>query len=93
MRNKADIQHNKLMKLVNTMLIYGIYNTETLEKLINTVQEICNVTSSHKGLFAGEFRIDEDMNLVIQFPVFIQPYAQKPLILVPIRNSPCPNIG
>ena len=25
--------------------------------------------------------IDKDMNLVTQFPVFIQPYTQKPLIL------------
>ena len=54
MRNQADIQHNKLMKLDNTMLMYGIYNAETLEKLINTVQEIHNVTSSHKRLFAGD---------------------------------------
>ena len=48
MNNQAVIQCNKLMKLDNTMLVYGIYNAETLEKLINTVQEICNVTSSHE---------------------------------------------
>ena len=54
MSNQANIQHNKLMKLDNTMLMYGIYNAETLEKLINTVQEIHNVTSSHEKLFAGE---------------------------------------
>ena len=36
------------------MLMYGIYNAETLEKLIITVQEIHNVTSSHEKLFAGE---------------------------------------
>ena len=52
--NEADFQCNKLLKLDNTMLMYGIYNTDTLEKLINTVQEIHNVTSSHKRLFAGE---------------------------------------
>ena len=51
MSNQANIQHNKLMKLDNTMLMYGIYNTETLEKLINTVQEINNVTSSHEKFF------------------------------------------
>ena len=39
MRNQADIQCNKLMKLDNTMLLYGIYNAETLERLINTVIE------------------------------------------------------
>ena len=53
MSNQADIQCNKLIKLDNTMLMYRIYNAETLEKLINTVQEIHNVTS-HKKLFAGE---------------------------------------
>ena len=54
MSNQANIQHNKLMKLDNTMLMYRIYNVETLEKLINTVQEIHNVTSSHEKLFAGD---------------------------------------
>ena len=54
MNNKANIQHNKLMKLDDTMLMYGIYNAETLEKLIKTVQEIHNTTSSHEKLFAGE---------------------------------------
>ena len=54
MSNQANIQCNKLMKLDNTMLMYGIYNAETLEKLINTVHEIHNITSSHEKLFAGE---------------------------------------
>ena len=42
------------MKLDNTMLMYGIYNAKTLDKLINTVHEIHNVTSSHEKLFTGE---------------------------------------
>ena len=54
MKNKVNFQCNKLLKLDNTMLMYGIYNAETLEKLINTVQEIYNVTSSHERLFAWE---------------------------------------
>ena len=193
MNNQTDVQHNKLMKLDNTMLMYRIYNAETLEKLINMVQEIHNVTSSHEKLFAGEhnptifrllymdalgiqqyafnsllflrvvqdkyislykelttqlrsyvsairvlvkgylpttliapsklqeilaevkkslqhtnldyalvlerlhlyydmqlvtFGIDRDMNLVIQFPSFIQPYIQKPLILYQLETVP-----
>ena len=36
------------------MLMYRICNAETLEKLINTVQDIHNVTSFHEKLFAGE---------------------------------------
>ena len=30
MNNQASIQHNKLMKLDDTMLMYGIYNMDTL---------------------------------------------------------------
>ena len=36
------------------MLMYGIYNAETLEKLIDTVHQIHNTTSSHERLFAGQ---------------------------------------
>ena len=193
MSNQANIQHNKLMNLDNTMLLYGIYNAKTLEKLINTVHGIHNVTSSHEKLFAGEhnpslfrmlfmdalgiqqytinsllflriiqdkyislyrelitqlhiyvsairilakgylpntlltskksqgilsevkkslhitnpdynlvldrlhlyydmqfvaFNIDRDMNIIIQLPVFIQPYTQKPLILYQLETVP-----
>ena len=198
MNNQANTQHNKLMKLDDTMLMCGIYNAETLEELIRTVHEIHNTTSSHEKLFAGEhnhslfrllytdalgiqqyatnsllylriiqdkyislyrelitqlctcvsairilakgylpntlikpkrlheiltevkkslhstnsdhnlvldrlhlyydmqlvtFGIDKDMNLVIQFPVFIQPYTQKPLILYQLETVPIPFLG
>ena len=36
------------------------------------------------------FGIDSDMNLVIQFPVFIKPYMQKPLILYQLETVPVP---
>ena len=193
--NQVNVQHNKLIKLDDTMLMYGIYNVETLEKLITTVHEIHNATSSHEKLFAGEhdhslFRIhyidtlgmqqyatnsllflriiqdkyislyrelitqlhtyilairvlakgylpntllspkklqeilsevknsllitnpdytlvldrlhlyydmqlvtvgiDSDMNLVIEFPVFVQPYMQKPLISYQLETVPVP---
>ena len=54
MDSKANIQCNKLMQSENSMLIYGIYNAETLEKLINTVHNIHNTTSSHETLVAGQ---------------------------------------
>ena len=50
MDNKATIQCNKLISLENSMLMYGNYNAETLEKLINTVHNIHNTTSSHEIL-------------------------------------------
>ena len=54
MNNQANTQCNKLMKLDDTMLMYGIYNAEMLEKLIRTIHEMHNTTSSHEKLFAGE---------------------------------------
>ena len=36
------------------------------------------------------FDIDSDMNLVIQFPVFILLYMQKPLILYQLETVPVP---
>ena len=36
------------------------------------------------------FGIDRDRNLIIQFPVFIQPYTQQPLILYQIQTVPVP---
>ena len=50
MSDQADIQHNELMKLDNTMLMYGTYSAKTLEKLINTVHGIHNVISSHEKI-------------------------------------------
>ena len=38
------------------------------------------------------FGIDRDRNLIIQFPVFIQPYTQQPLILYQIETAPVPII-
>ena len=36
------------------MLMYGVYNAETLEKLITTVHNIHNTTSSHERLSVGQ---------------------------------------
>ena len=54
MDSKANIQHNRFMQLENSMLMYGVYNAETLEKLITPVHNIHNTTSSHERLFAGQ---------------------------------------
>ena len=53
MDSKTTIQHNKLMQLENSMMMYGIYNAEMLEKLINTVHNTLN-TSLHERLFARQ---------------------------------------
>ena len=56
MESKANIQHNKLMYLEDTMSMYGVYNAETLEKLVHTVHVMHNNTTPNEKLFAGKFR-------------------------------------
>ena len=38
------------------------------------------------------FAIDRDQNLIVQFPVFIQPYSQQALILCQIETVPFPTV-
>ena len=45
LENKVNLQCNKTVHLENSMVMYGIYNSETLEKLINTVHKMHNTTS------------------------------------------------
>ena len=81
--NQVNIQHNKLMKLDNTMLMYGIYNAETLEKLIETVHEIHNATSSHEKLFAGEHN-HSLFRMLYTDALGIQQYATNSLLFLRI---------
>ena len=49
-----DTQRNKLMHLENILVMYGIYNAETLENLVKTVHALHNRQSLYKGLFVGQ---------------------------------------
>ena len=86
MNNEADIQHNKLLKLDNIMLMYRIYNADTLEKLIYTVQEIHNVTSSHEKLFAGEHNT-AIFRLLYMDALGIQQYALNSLLFLRVMQD------
>ena len=54
MDSKSTNQCNKLIHLKNSILLYDIYNADTLEQLISTVHCIHNITSLHEKLFAGQ---------------------------------------
>ena len=53
MDTKTDIQCNKLIHSEDTMVMYGVYNAETLEELINMVYHMHNSKTLHEKLFAG----------------------------------------
>ena len=44
--SKTTIQFNKLIHLEDSMVMYGIHNAETLEKLIDTVHQHSQVHST-----------------------------------------------
>ena len=83
MNNQANKQCNKLMKLDGTMLLYGIYNAETLEKLIRTVHEIHNRTSSHGKVFMGEHN-HSLFRMLYTDALGIQQYATNSLLYLRI---------
>ena len=49
---KTDIQRNKLMHLENTLVMYGVYNAEMLERLIKTVHTLHSRQIMYRSLFA-----------------------------------------
>ena len=54
MSSKAYIQRNKLMHLEDTLVMYRVYSTGTLEKLIKTVHALHYRQSMYESLFAGQ---------------------------------------
>ena len=54
--NKVDLQCNKIFHLEDSMVMYGVYNSDTLEDLINTVHKLHNKTTWNEKLFAGQIK-------------------------------------
>ena len=54
--NKVDLQHNKIFHLEDSVVMYGVYNSDTLEDLINTVHKLNNKTTWNEKLFSGQIK-------------------------------------
>ena len=52
--NKVNVQCNKLIHIEDSMVMYGIYNAEALEKLSTTVHKMHNITTPNKRLFGSQ---------------------------------------
>ena len=68
-----------------------------LAKILHEVKQVLSKTNKNyglviKGMYKNydmklvTFGIDQDRNLIIQFPVFVQPYTQKPLALYQVET-------
>ena len=51
---QTDIQRNKLMHLENTLVMHGVYNAETLERLVKMVHTLHSRQTLYKNLFTGK---------------------------------------
>ena len=82
--------------LPNTMI-----KPDKLQEILNEVKHSLHITNPDYDLALDRlqlyydmqlvtFGIDKGMNLIMQFPVFIQPYAQKPLVLYQLETVPVP---
>ena len=45
MENKVDLQCNKIFHLEDSMVMCGVYNSDTLEDVLNTVHILHNRTT------------------------------------------------
>ena len=54
MDKKTNIQCNRIHHLEDTMIMYGVYNSDTLTDLIDTVHRMQNFTTWNKKTFAGK---------------------------------------
>ena len=56
MKDKVDIQCNKIFHLEDSMVMYGVYNSDTLQDLIKTVHKLHNTTTWNDRLFSGQIK-------------------------------------
>ena len=70
----------------------SLLSPSKLAKILHEVKQVLSKTNKNYGLvIKGKYKyydmklvtfgIDQDRNLIIQFPIFVQPYTQKPLTL------------
>ena len=76
------------MHLENSIVMYSIYNVETLQKVINTVHHIHTITTPYKKLYEGK----QDTGLL--HPVYIniqgiQLYSKNSLLYLRIVKEKC----
>ena len=56
MKNKVDIQCNKIFHLEDSMVMYGIYISDTLEASTDTVHRLHNQSTWNERLFACQIK-------------------------------------
>ena len=61
-----------------------------LEKILKEVRIAIAKSNKDYDMKLVTFGVDNQRNLIVQFPVFVQPYTQKRLIMDQIETVPVP---
>ena len=56
MENQVNLQRTIIFHLEDLMIMYSIYDSDTLEKFIDTVHKMHNKTTWNEKLFAGQLK-------------------------------------
>ena len=54
MNKRSNVQHNRIHHLEDSMIMYGVYNSDTLKDLIDTVHRMQNFTTWNEKTFTGK---------------------------------------
>ena len=57
LNSRANIDHNRVCHLEDTIIMYGKYSSDTLIELANTVHQMQNVTTWKEKIFVNEMNI------------------------------------
>ena len=75
-----DVQRNKLMHLENSLIMYGLYNAETLEKLVKTAHVLHSQQSLTEDLFTGQTAAAYEIHSQMHNAYGIQHYVISSLL-------------
>ena len=54
MKKRQNIERNRVFHLEDSMIMYGVYNVDTLEKLIQMVHKMNNTSVWYEKLYVGQ---------------------------------------
>ena len=54
MNKRSNVQHNQIHHLEDSIIMYGVYNSDTLKDLIDTVHRMQNFTTWNEKTFTGK---------------------------------------
>ena len=90
MDKKTNIQCNRIHYLEDTMIMYGVYNSDTLTDLTDTVHRMQNFTTWNKKRFAG--KLHDWMKLYAQDKGICNYALNSVLFLTTVRKKICKNV-